>query len=223
MRMHSRFSIVALVGLASLACSSSTDNNNKPPVISAFEGVLGGYNGTESGTLAVDVSSDGTGSGTFTVGGIVTALQNVSTTGGHLTATGGGFAFDGTINGAVIDGSYTSANGGGLVAALGKGAGITLAKFCSSFSGTDDIGDPASGSYAFVLNTSTNAIRGVWTSGIGNAFKGVVSGFSGNDQAVMSGHPGSVSVLPDLPNNTVAGVFDLDTGAQGTMSGPICP
>lgn len=222
MRVHSRFSIGGLLALTAIACSSSTDNG-KPPVITAFEGVLGGIDGSEMGTLSVDVSSDGGGSGSFKVGGVVTALQNVSTAGGHLTATGGGFSFDGTINGAVIDGSYTSTSGGGLVAALGKGTGITLVKFCSSFSGTDDVGGAAAGSYVFVLNTSTNAIRGAWTSGVGNPFKGVVSGFAGNDQAVMSSHPGSVSVLPDVANSTAAGVFDLDSGAQGSMSGPVCP
>ncbi|MEO8199772.1 MAG: hypothetical protein ABI679_04550 [Gemmatimonadota bacterium] len=222
MGKHSRFTVVGLVTLAALACSSGSDNN-KPPVISAFEGVLGGNDGAEAGTVSVNVSDDGTGTGSFKVGAVVTTLQNVSTANGHLTATGNGFAFDGTINGAVIDGSYTSAAGGGFIAALGKGAGEALAKFCASFNGTDDLGGAAAGTYAFVYNTSTNAIRGGWTAGAGNAFHGVVSGFSGNDQAVMSGHPGNVTIVPDVPNGSMGGVYDLDSGAQGTMSGPTCP
>jgi hypothetical protein len=185
--------------------------------------VLGGLDGAENGTISVNVSSDGGGTGSFKVGGVVTALANVTTTGGHLSATGNGFTFTGTINGAVIDGSYNSPSGGGLVAPRGKGAAATIVEFCAAHSGTDDSNAPVSGVYNVALNTSPNAIRGVCTSGTGNPIKRRLSGFSGDDQAVMSGHPGTVTILPDLGSSTVGGFYDLDSGAAGTMSGGLCP
>jgi hypothetical protein len=213
--------LIALTAGLVTACSSGGDGdggNGPPPTTTEFLGVIGGNDGIETGSLSLTLENDGSGSGSFKIGTTVTSLTSVSTTGTQLNAAGGGYSFTGTVSGVVIDGSYTSPGGGGLLAAMEQAATVELVQFCSFH----DAG-VISGVYVLVLNTSTEAIRGVWTSGPVSAFKGVVSGFAGDSAGVMSGHPGTVSIIPDLPNGTVAGSYDLASGEQGTISGPVCP
>lgn len=212
-----------LFAAATLSCGEGggdTCANCPQPVETVFEGVLAGNDGLESGTLSLTLEDDGTGSGSFKIGGNTVPLSSVANTGGQLTASGGGFAFTGTVNGIFIDGSYTSSGAGGLLAAAEKAAQTQLVTFCAAH----DAGGGIAGVFALVYNSSTNAIRGAWTSGTGAgaAFKGIVSGFSGDDNAVMSGHPGTVTVLPNLQAGTVSGLYDLDSGESGTLSGPTC-
>lgn len=224
--MRAKWTVVtALVfSAATLSCGDSggdTCANCPGPVSTVFEGIIAGNDGLESGSLSLTLEDDGTGSGSFKVGGNTINLTSVATTGNQMTAAGGGYAFIGTVNGIFIDGSYTSGGGGGLMAAAEKAAQTQLVTFCAAH----DAGGGIAGVFAFVYNTSTNAVRGAWTSGtgVGAAFKGIVSGFTGDDSGVMSGHPGTVTIVPDLQAGTVSGVYDLVSGESGTLAGPVCP
>ena len=223
MRAKLTISAILLASAASLSCGESDDQtcmNCPGPVTTAFEGVIAGNAGAESGTLSLLLKDDGTGSGSFKIGANTVTLATVGTAGNTLSASGGGYTFTGTVSGIFIDGSYSGGPAGGLLAAAEDDGNTSLVAYCAAH----DAGGGVAGVFAFMLNTTTNAVRGAWTSGtgVGAAFKGIISGFSGDDQGVMSGHPGTVTILPNLGNGTVGGFYDLDSGEAGSMSGPIC-
>jgi hypothetical protein len=224
MRAKFTISAILLMSAASLSCGENGDDtcmNCPGPVSVAFEGVIAGNDGVETGSLSLTLDDDGTGEGSFKIGGNTVNLTSVGTTGNALTASGGGYTFTGTVSGIFIDGSYTGGAAGGLIAAAEKAGNTTLVQFCAAH----DAGGGVAGIFAFVYNTTTNAVRGAWTSGtgVGAAFKGIISGFTGDDAGVMSGHTGEVTILPNLGNGTVGGFYDLDSGEAGSMSGPTCP
>ena len=224
MRAKLPLSAILLISAASLSCGENGDDtcmNCPAPVTTVFEGVIAGNDGVETGTISLSLDDDGTGSGGFNLGGATIPFTSVGTVGTALTASGGGYTFNGTVSGIFIDGSYSGGPAGGLMAAAEDDGNTTLVKFCAAH----DAGGGIAGIFAFILNTTTNSVRGAWTSGtgVGAAFKGIISGFTGDDQGVMSGHPGTVTILPDLQNGTVGGFYDLDSGEQGSMSGPVCP
>ena len=224
MRAKLTMSTILLMSAASLSCGEGGPDTcmNCPPVVAVFEGVIAGNDGAESGTISLELDEDGSGSGSFRIGnGAPVVLSSVGTTGTALTASGGGFTFTGTVSGIFIDGSYTG-GAGGLIAAAELAGQTTLVQFCAAH----DAGGGVAGVFAFVYNTTTNAVRGAWTSGTGAgaAFKGIISGFTGDDLGVMSGHTGTVTILPDLQNGTVGGFYDFtaSTGETGSLSGPEC-
>lgn len=224
MRAKLTISAILVLSAASLSCGENGDDtciDCPGPVSTAFEGVLAGNDGLESGTISLTLNEDGSGSGSIKVGGNTITLASVGTTGTALSASGGGFTFTGTVSGIFIDGQYTGGAAGGLMAAAEDDGAATLTLFCAAH----DAGGGIAGVFAFVVNQTTNAVRGAWTSGtgVGAAFKGVISGFTGDDQGVMSGHPGTVTILPNFSNATVGGFYDLDSGEAGSMSGPVCP
>ena len=224
MRAKLTISAVLLVSAATLSCGESDDGtcmNCPGSVTTVFEGIIAGNDGAETGTIQLTLKDDGTGSGGFNVGGTTVAFTSVGTAGTTMTASGGGYTFTGTVSGIFIDGSYSGGPAGGLMAAAEDDGSTSLVPFCAAH----DAGGGVAGIFAFVLNTTTNAVRGAWTSGtgVGAAFKGIISGFSGDDQGVMSGHPGTVTILPNLGNGTVGGFYDLDSGESGSMSGSVCP
>jgi hypothetical protein len=224
MRAKLSISAILVLSAASLSCGENGDDtciNCPAPVTQVFEGVIAGNDGIETGTILLNLEDDGTGSGGFNLGGATVTFATVGTAGNTVTASGGGYTFTGTVSGIFIDGSYSGGPGGLMAAAEKETTSTTLVPFCAAH----DAGGGVAGIFAFVLNATTNAVRGVWTSGTGAgaAFKGIISGFAGDDQAVMSGHPGIVTILPDLQNGTVGGFYDLDSGEAGTMSGPVCP
>ena len=222
MRAKLSLSAILLISAVSLSCGEDGPDTcmNCPPVTSVFQGVIAGNDGGETGTISLTLDDEGSGSGGFDVGGGTVAFASVATSGNTVTASGGGYTFTGTLNGIFIDGNYSGGPAGGLMAAAEDNESTTLVQFCAAH----DAGGGIAGIFAFVLNTTTNAVRGAWTSGIGvgAAFKGIISGFTGDDQGVMSGHPGTVTILPNLGNGTVGGFYDLDSGEQGSMSGPVC-
>jgi hypothetical protein len=223
MRSKLTISAILLFSAASLSCGDNGDDtcmNCPGPVTTAFEGVMAGTDGVESGTLSLLLNDDGTGSGSFKIGANTVNLTSVGTTGTTLNASGGGYTFTGTVSGIFIDGAYTGGAAGGLMAAAEDDGSTSLVAYCAAH----DAGGGVAGVFAFMLNTTTNAVRGAWTSGtgVGAAFKGIISGFTGDDQGVMSGHPGTVTILPNLGNGTVGGFYDLDSGEAGSMSGPLC-
>jgi hypothetical protein len=193
--------------------------NCPAPVTTVFLGVIAGNDGAETGTIQLTLKDDGTGSGGFNLGGATVPFSSVGTTGNTMIASGGGYTFTGTVNGIFIDGSYSGGPSGGLMAAAEDNEVTTLVPFCAAH----DNGGGVAGVFAFIYNASTNAVRGAWTSGGGSAFKGIVSGFTGDDAGVMSGHTGTVTILPNLGNGTVSGFFDLDSGEAGDITGPVCP
>lgn len=223
MRAKLTISAILLVSAATLSCGGDGGpcTNCPGPVSTVFEGVIAGNDGLESGTLHLILNDDGTGSGSVTVGGPAVNLTSVSTVGTALSASGGGFTFTGTVSGIFIDGNYTGGAAGGLMAAAEEAGGATMLQFCAAH----DAGGGVAGVFAFVYNVTTNAVRGAWTSGtgVGAAFKGIISGFIGDDQGVMSGHPGVVTILPNVTNGTMGGFYDLVSGEQGSMTGPTCP
>ena len=180
MRAKLTFSAILLASSALISCGDDGggDCTNCPgPVTTAFEGVIAGNDGVESGTLSLLLNDDGTGSGSFKIGGNTVNLTSVGTTGTALTASGGGYTFTGTVSGIFIDGQYTGGPSGGLMAAAEDDGSTTLVAYCAAH----DAGGGVAGVFAFMLNTSTNAVRGAWTSGtgVGAAFKGIISGFTG--------------------------------------------
>ena len=224
MRAKLTISAILVISAASLSCGENGDDTcmNCPPVTSVFQGVIAGNDGVETGTIELEVEDDGTsGTGSFNTGGGVVAFSSVTRNGNVVTASGGGYTFTGTVSGIYMDGNYTGGASGGLMAAAAEEGSQILTSFCAAH----DAGGGIAGIFAFVLNQSTNAVRGAWTSGTGAgaAFKGIISGFTGDDAAVMSGHTGTVTILPDLQNGTVGGFYDLDSGEDGSMSGPVCP
>jgi hypothetical protein len=224
MRAKLTISAILLASAASLSCGESDEQtcmNCPAPITTVFLGVIAGNDGAETGTIQLTLKDDGTGSGGFNLGGATVPFTSVGTAGTTMTASGGGYTFTGTVSGIFIDGSYSGGPSGGLIAAAEDDGNTTLVPFCAAH----DAGGGVAGIFAFVLNTTTNAIRGAWTSGtgVGAAFKGIISGFSGDDQGVMSGHPGTVTILPNVGNGTMGGFYDLDSGEAGSMSGPVCP
>lgn len=226
--MRAKFAIPAILFLSvtTLSCGDGgpdTCANCPGALTTVFEGIIAGNDGTESGSISLTLDDEGGGEGSFKIGTNTVTLTAVATTGSTLTASGGGFSFLGSVNGIYIDGSYTGGAAGGLMAAAEKAGQTTLVQFCAAH----DAGGGIAGIFAFVLNTSTNAVRGAWTSGtgVGAAFKGIISGFAGDSAGVMSGHSGTVTILPDLQNGTVGGFYDftVSTGESGSMSGPVCP
>lgn len=215
-----------LAGLAAGACSSGNDDGgggNPPTLVATFEGVIGGDNGTESGTFDIDFMSDNTGSGTFhSTGSVAQALNNVLVTANGFTATGGGITVTGTVTGNEMSATYAKASGNGLVAALKKLVGTTYTKFCASHTGSE--GD---GVYSFVWDPATHKLHGLWTTA-GAAFKGIITGEdanAGGAGATMSGEVGTVTILPDVgPPATLGGFYDLGgSTVSGSMGGTSCP
>lgn len=223
MRAKLTISAILLASAASLSCGESDDQtcmNCPAPVTTVFLGVIAGNDGAETGTVLLNLKDDGTGNGGFNLGGATVPFTSVGTTGNTMTASGGGYSFTGTINGIFIDGSYSGGPAGGLMAAAEDNGVATVVPFCAAH----DNGGGVAGVFAFMYNVSTNAVRGVWTSGGASAaFKGIISGFTGDDAGVMSGHTGTVTILPNVANGTVSGFFDLNSGETGDISGPVCP
>jgi hypothetical protein len=222
MRAIRTISAILVISAASLSCGESGNNGctNCPPVTSVFQGVIAGNDGIETGTIQLELEDDGAGgTGGFNTGGATVAFTSINRAGNTVTASGGGYTFTGTVSGIFIDGTYTGGPAGGMMAAAEDDGIVSLVPFCAAH----DNGGGIVGVFAFIYNTSTNAVRGAWTSGVGSAFKGIISGFTGDDAGVMSGHTGTVTIQPNLGNGTVSGFFDLDSGEQGDISGPVCP
>lgn len=216
-------SSLLLAWIALGSCSGDNGNNPNPTLVATFEGVIGGDNGTESGTFSIDFMSDNTGKGTFTpTGSVAQALKTVVVTGSAFTASGGGVTVTGSFAGDELSGGYTKASGNGLVAALKKIVGTTYTRFCASHTGSE--GD---GVYSFVWDPATHKLHGLWTTA-GAAFKGIITGEdanAGGAGATMSGEVGTVTILPDTgPPAMLGGFYDLGGSTiNGSMGGSTCP
>lgn len=211
-----------LLGVVLAACSDSNNPKDPPTLVAAFEGVLGGNDGTESGTFNIDILSDNTGSGDFTPTGSVGQSLNVLVTGSTFTATGGPVTVTGNITGDEMSGGYTKGAAAGLVAALKKITGTTYTRFCASHQG--DLGD---GVYSFVWDPATHKLHGLWTT-TGATFRGLISGEDGNAGgagATMQGETGTVTILPGAgPPAVLGGFYQLNSSTvNGSMGGTSCP
>jgi hypothetical protein len=195
--------------------------------VTSFIGVVGGGNGAASGSINFGVSAASNGSsGTFNVDGtphafdaVVTGVQD------QVVAFYQSSIFFGTIAGNNLDGEWwEGATDYGLMGAVvDPGQGTSVARYCGSHNG-----NLGAGAFAF-LWTGSSALHGVFTGGIGNAFRGFVGGTSGDNLATMSDEAGSTvglgaaTVLPDV--SSFGGFFDFSAsqGASGSMTGALCP
>lgn len=223
-----RYRVVACCwSLTSFLLGSCGDGNgppNDPPtLVAAFEGVIGGEDGVETGTIALNFMSDNSGDGTFTpTGGVALALDNVLVNGSNFTASGGGVTVSGSFTTDDLSGTYNKTSGGGLVAALKKVTGITFTSFCATHTGSS--GD---GVYSFVWDPASHKLHGVWST-VGAVFQGIISGEdaqTGGAGATMTGNTGTVTILPAVgPPATLGGFYDLNgSSVNGSMGGTSCP
>lgn len=215
------WALAGVLAAATAGCSDGGGNGPGRAVISVFEGVLGGDDGATSGTFSITFYDDSTGTGTATLGGSVAqALNAILNADGSFSASGGPLTVEGDVTSDDLDGTFTSGAGGGLATALRKLTGSSFTRFCAAHSGS--VGD---GVYAFVWNPANHKVRGVWTTA-GASFSGIISGEdaqAGGAGAVMSGHTGTVTILPELgPPASLSGFYDLDSGENGSMTGTLC-
>jgi hypothetical protein len=197
--------------------------------ITSFIGVVGGGNTAASGSINLGVSSASNGSsGTFNVDGtphafdaVVTGVQN------QVVAFYQSSIFFGTIAGNNLDGEWwEGATDYGLMGTVvDPRPGTNVTFYCGSHNGNQ-----GAGAYAF-LWIGHSALHGIFTGGVGNAFRGSVGGIAdGNgtgDLGTMTDASGTslgnATILPDV--SSFGGFFDfsLSGGASGSMTGALCP
>jgi hypothetical protein len=199
-----------------IRCRSSVTS----PIISMMEGVIGSFDGTELGDFILNLSSTGIGgSGSYTVGGVAKNLVAVvSGVNNQVAGFDTDFRFIGSLDTTTVSGTYARTGSvAGRVAGL-VAAGQAVEKYC----GQTTLGGPFIGAFSFIIRADS-ALFGLYTSGIGSAFQGDVSGKAYTDTASMQGQTGEVVILPSP--GSFGGLFDfsLAGGPVGAMTGGSCP
>ncbi len=191
------------------------------PVGSIYNGVLGSYDGVESGEFDFNITSTGVGStGSYTVGGIAkNFLAVISGVNSQVAGFDSTFRVIATIATDTVEGSYTNQGSGsaGKIAGLNlHGTGTTA--WCGAQTGGGGLGN---GAFDFLLFPDST-IFGLFTGGTpSDGFQGLVTGSAGNDASTMEGQAGAVTVLPSVGG--FSGVFPLPGGGTGTVAGGLCP
>jgi len=193
-----------------------------PSVVENLFGVFGASSGaTQAGTVSFSLSSDGQHSGSFNLGGLDQIFSAITRTGDRVQASGGGYAFTGTVANNVIDGTYTGPNSiaGIFSALLDPEDGSTITTYCGDHQGSTATGGSVAGAVDFV--TVGNALRGIFITLTGTGPTGVVSGIPGDNGAGLPGEPGSLTFLTNAQG--FSGIYDFSSGVNGGLQGTLCP
>ncbi|HTS87344.1 MAG TPA: hypothetical protein VMG41_02535 [Gemmatimonadales bacterium] len=190
-------------------------------ISSAYDGVLGSFDGTELGTMTFLLSSSGLGStGSYRIG--TTTRQFVSVISGvnnEVAAFDSAYRVIVSLDSADLSGLYSRHDTlNGRVAAMQRDTLSTVA-YC----GKNSRGTGAVGAFAFLLR-SDSVLFGTYTGGsLGDAFQGEISGRSGDNNSALETDAGPVSILPS--GQSFAGVWDHSGtgGSSGTLTGAVCP
>ncbi|MEO8634942.1 MAG: hypothetical protein ABI587_06670 [Gemmatimonadales bacterium] len=190
-------------------CRSSVTS----PILSIYQGVLGSFDGGETGSFAFSLSSTGLGSsGSYKIGSVVTPfLAVISGVGNKFAAFDSAFQFIGALDTTTMSGRYAKTGSvAGRVAGVNQLLGDSLTLYCGNH---DNNG--INGAFAFVERDSTT-IYGLFTGGTDSTFQGDVTGETGSDGAVMQGQAGPVTVLAS--GGAFSGFFP-----GGSLIGNVCP
>ena len=211
--------LALLLGTPLLACGGGYSSNGPAKTTIVFGGVFAGENGTEAGSFTASVVvEDSAGTGTFHVNGSSKTFSSISYDGTSIVATGPGFVFTGTATDSSITGSYTSATGGGLFTGLRKTGSSTPAAYCGTHIGTRG-GAPVAGPFAFVQQGTTRF--GVFTSVLGDGFRGAVHGSGGLGPVVLDTLTGTAAVA--VASGSFSGDYLMASGDSGAIAGGTCP
>ncbi len=190
-------------------CRSSVTS----PILTIYQGVLGSFDGGESGSFSFSLSSTGLGSsGSYRIGAVATSfLAVVSGVGNKFAAFDSTLQFIGALDTTTTSGRYARTGAvAGRVAGIIQLSGDSLSLYCgiNTNNGVDGV-------FAFVQRDSTS-IYGLYTGGTDSTFQGDVTGFAGNGGAVMQGQAGMATVLP-----SGGGFGGFHPG--GNLAGALCP
>ncbi len=201
--------------VAGARCKSSVSS----PILSVIDGVIGGWDSTEKGSLSFNLSNTGLGSsGSYKYGAIAHQFTAVISGVGTKVA-----AFDTTLRiivdvagtDSTLEGNYSMGGSvAGRVAGLSR-KGFTNVLYCA--------GNTQSGSFSVVVR-SDSTMFGLFTGGTpSSTFQGTVSGKPGDNLSFMEGYPDPVTVLPS--GSALAGFYTLSGsgGPDGSISGSECP
>lgn len=190
------------------------------PVGSIYNGVLGSYDGVESGEFDFNITSTGVGStGSYTVGGVAkNFLAVISGVNSQVAGFDSTFRVIATIATDTVEGTYTNQGSG----AAGKLGGLNLhGTNTEAWCGTNSGGGIGNGAFSFLMRPDSS-IFGIFTGGAkADLFQGLVTGSIGNDASSMEGVGGPVSVLASV--GAFSGVYPLAGGGTGTVTGALCP
>jgi hypothetical protein len=214
----SRCATLLVCSLLLAACGGSSSNEPAKTTI-VFGGVFAGENGTESGRLTANVVvEDSSGTGSFVVNGSTKAFSSISYDGTSIVATGSGFVFTGTADDSTISGGYTSPTGGGLFTGLRKVGGTAPTTYCGTHIGSKN-GVPVAGPFTFVQRGDTRL--GVFTSALGDPFRGVIHAANSTGPVTLDTLIGSAAVA--VSGGNFAGAFLMAGGDSGAVAGSTCP
>ena len=212
-------SLTLLLGLPLAACGGSYSSSGPAKTTIGFTGVFAGENGTEAGRLTANVVvEDSSGTGSFVVNGSTKAFTSISYDGTSIVATGQGFVFTGAADDSTISGSYTSPSGGGLFTGLTKVGGTAPTAYCGTHIGSKN-GVPVAGPFAFVQRSGTRL--GVFTSVLGDPFRGVLHAANSSGPVTLDTLTGSATVAVSASN--FSGAFLMAGGDSGAVAGSTCP
>jgi len=208
--------------VAGSACRTTVTS----PIGAIFDGLIGGYNGGDVGSLSFNLSSTGlgsTGSYTITPSGAAGPVSKpflavISGVNHQVAAFDTTYRVIATLNDTTqqMEGTYTSGGSiAGRFAGLGRGNGAAPLLYC----GANTVG----GAFSFILRADST-LYGLYSGGsIANAFQGEITGRSGDNGVAFETDPGPVTVLPT--GSTFGGFWDHSStgGTSGTLSGAACP
>ena len=212
------------IGLVFAACGKSASSSGDSPTgpsanTTLFQGTIAGAGG-QSGTLSLTIATTLTHSsiGTLAVsqvtgtvhvtGGATTSLSGTyDSSTSTVSATGGGFAFTGTISGGVLSGKYTAPTTSGGFSSL-NGTSSTVTTYCGTYGPSFYAGPPA--------NPPGGEV-GVWNLVI--AANGAASG-AGVSKNVAN-DPGFVMTGQLVGTTLTLLVFDLISGHTRTQTATV--
>jgi hypothetical protein len=212
----SRSAWLFALGLLVVACGSPTVQNTELE----FGGVFAGEDGTEAGNFSVTlVVENNNGTGAFLVNGDRKTFSSITYdhATGAFSGTGSGFTFTGSVDGLDINGTYTSPTGGGLFTGMRKTSTVNPITYCGAHIGTD-VGVPIAGPFVFVDGGGNR--RGVFTSALGDTFRGRLSSLSSAGPVTLDTLSGDASLA--VGGSAFTGVYAMDGGDTGAVQGIRC-
>lgn len=219
MRSSITLSLVALALLFGFAgCSDDdkvTNNNNGGTTVLLFVGTVNGDNGGLSGSIELSINGT-TVTGTFVIVApssathALTGTYNTSTK--EVTASGGGYTFDGVYDGSNhLEGTMSGSGSGIFVAA--KDENNSAVAFCGTFAGTDD------GVWNFTIDGTSVTGSYTTSSGTVGALEGTISG---NTITLMAAGTSTQLATGTRSGDNASGTWDAGGGNSGTWTGAKC-
>ncbi len=210
-----------VLALTITACKKDDEGTTDPPVNNTATYVGTIANGTESGSISMNVNlSKGAGinggvTGTLTIvsPAETTLALNGTFTSNTLAVTGGEYTFGGTLAGGAIAGGYTGPNGPGQFSAQ-PSTNNSVKVYAGTYTSSTISG--SAGTFNIVINGTVITGFSVETStGNSTQLTGTLTGTAIN---ILNG-----LAVGTLEGTSVSGTYDNGTGDQGTWSGELVP